>query len=53
MVACVRPEPMKTIADPACGTGGFFSGAYSWLTRPGAKLDKRQKAFAGSDFSRQ
>ncbi len=24
MVACVRPEPMKTIADPACGTGGFF-----------------------------
>lgn len=45
MVACVRPEPMKTIADPACGTGGFFLGAYSWLTRPGAKLDKRQKAF--------
>jgi type I restriction enzyme M protein len=27
MVACVRPEPMKTIADPACGTGGFFLGA--------------------------
>ena len=33
MVACVRPEPMKTIADPACGTGGFFLGAYNWLTR--------------------
>jgi type I restriction enzyme M protein len=45
MVACVRPEPMKTIADPACGTGGFFLGAYNWLTRPGAKLDKRQKEF--------
>ena len=45
MVACVRPEPMKTIADPACGTGGFFLGAYSWLTRPGTTLDKRQKAF--------
>lgn len=45
MVACVRPEPMKTIADPACGTGGFFLGAYNWLTRPGSNLDKRQKAF--------
>jgi type I restriction enzyme M protein len=45
MVACVRPEPMKTIADPACGTGGFFLGAYNWLTRPGAKLDKKQKEF--------
>lgn len=45
MVACVRPEPMKTIADPACGTGGFFLGAYSWLTRPGARLNKRQKEF--------
>ena len=45
IVACVRPEPMKTIADPACGTGGFFLGAYNWLTRPGARLDKRQKEF--------
>ncbi len=45
MVACVRPEPMKTIADPACGTGGFFLGAYNWLTRSGAQLDKAQKAF--------
>ena len=24
MVDCVHPEPEKTIADPACGTGGFF-----------------------------
>ncbi|MBK7146720.1 MAG: SAM-dependent DNA methyltransferase [Xanthomonadales bacterium] len=45
MVACVRPEPLKTIADPACGTGGFFLGAYNWLNRPGAKLDKRQLKF--------
>jgi len=45
MVECVRPEPMKSIADPACGTGGFFLGAYNWLTRAGAKLDKRQKTF--------
>jgi type I restriction enzyme M protein len=45
MVECVRPEPMKTIADPACGTGGFFLGAYQWLTRPGTSLDRRQKEF--------
>jgi len=45
MVACVRPEPMKTIADPACGTGGFFLGAYNWLTRPGAELNRKQKEF--------
>jgi type I restriction enzyme M protein len=24
MVACIRPQPMKTIADPACGYGGLF-----------------------------
>lgn len=45
MVACIRPEPLKTIGDPACGTGGFFLGAYNWLTRPGANLDRRQKEF--------
>jgi type I restriction enzyme M protein len=45
MVECLRPAPGKVIADPACGTGGFFLGAYNWLTRPGAKLDKRQKEF--------
>ncbi|GEO06556.1 SAM-dependent DNA methyltransferase [Adhaeribacter aerolatus] len=31
MVACVNPEPMRTIADPACGTGGFFLAAYDYL----------------------
>ena len=52
IVECVRPEPMKSIADPACGTGGFFLGAYNWLTRTGsdsgsgrAGLDKKQKEF--------
>ncbi|WP_445432430.1 N-6 DNA methylase [Chryseobacterium indoltheticum] len=27
IVECVNPLPMKTIADPACGTGGFFLSA--------------------------
>lgn len=45
MVQCVQPQPMKTIADPACGTGGFFLGAYEWLTRKGSKLNIRQLEF--------
>ena len=46
MVECVRPEPGKTIADPACGTGGFFLATYDFLTNPdNFALDKKQKAF--------
>ena len=32
MVKCIKPEPMKTIADPCCGTGGFFLSANSFIT---------------------
>ncbi len=46
MVECVRPEPGKTIADPACGTGGFFLSAYDFITKPeNYALDKSQKSF--------
>jgi len=45
MVECVNPEPLKTVADPACGTGGFFLGVHAWLTRPGMKLDRKQARF--------
>ncbi|MFA4995414.1 MAG: class I SAM-dependent DNA methyltransferase [Bdellovibrionales bacterium] len=44
MVECVRPEPSRTIADPACGTGGFFLAAYDYLVGH-ADLDKKQKEF--------
>src|SRR6202023_3302397 len=45
IVECVRPEPVKTIADPACGTGGFFLACYDFLTNPANfDLDKAQKA---------
>ena len=50
MVACMRPEPGKTIADPACGTGGFFLAAHDYLTNPAHfALDKDQKAFLKHD----
>ena len=46
MVACLRPEPMKTIADPACGTGGFFLAAYDFISDPSNyDLDREQKQF--------
>lgn len=46
MVECVRPEPKKTIADPACGTGGFFLGAYDFLSNPkNYKLNKEEANF--------
>lgn len=41
MVECVQPQPMKTIADPACGTGGFFLAAYDYIVSNN-KLDKEQ-----------
>ncbi|MFA5848851.1 MAG: DNA methyltransferase [Bacteroidetes bacterium GWF2_40_14] len=44
MVECVQPQPMKTIADPACGTGGFFLAAYDYLVKE-HKLDKDQNTF--------
>ena len=44
MVECIRPQPNKTIADPACGTGGFFLAAYDYLVANN-KFDKEQNKF--------
>lgn len=46
MVKCLRPEPMKTIADPCCGSGGFFLAAQEYITDPkNYNLDREQKEF--------
>lgn len=46
MVRCVRPEPMKTIADPCCGSGGFFLASQSYIANPeNYALDREQKEF--------
>jgi type I restriction enzyme M protein len=44
MVDCIRPEPKKTIADPACGSGGFFLASYDLISKV-YELDKGQKEF--------
>ena len=44
MVKCLRPEPMKTIADPCCGSGGFFLAAQDFIAGT-YQLDREQKEF--------
>ncbi len=46
MVECMCPEPGKTIADPCCGSGGFFFAAQAYLADPkNYTLDREQKEF--------
>ncbi|MCR1972993.1 type I restriction-modification system subunit M [Clostridium sporogenes] len=47
IVRCVSPKPMKTICDPACGTGGFLLAAYDYVA--GQRLNKEQKHFLKYD----
>lgn len=44
MVECIRPEPKKTIADPCCGSGGFFLAAQEFITQ-NYTLDREEKEF--------
>jgi len=46
MVDCISPEPNKTIADPACGTGGFFLASYDFISNlNNYRLNQEQKEF--------
>lgn len=46
MVECLRPEPMKTIADPCAGSGGFFLASQDYIANPNHySLDREQKGF--------
>ena len=44
IVKCLRPEPMKTIADPCCGSGRFFLAAQDFIADT-YQLDREQKEF--------
>ena len=44
MVQCLHPEPQKTIADPCCGSGGFFLAAQDFIVN-NYTLDREQKEF--------
>ena len=46
MIACLRPKPGETIADPACGTGGFLLAAHEWVVDHHiAEMDADDKRF--------
>ena len=49
IVEVMRPEPMQTICDPACGTGGFFLASYDYLSKKSNLLDRVQKRFLRYD----
>lgn len=51
LVDCVRPSAEDTVADPACGTGGFLLGAYNFVvSHEGKSLDKDQKKHLRTRF---
>jgi type I restriction enzyme M protein len=47
IIECIKPQPSETIADPSCGTGGFFLGALDYLNRK--KLTKEEQKFIRFD----
>lgn len=44
IVGVMQPKPKTSIADPACGTGGFFLAAHDYITKK-HDLDKEDKKF--------
>ncbi|MEO7557295.1 MAG: N-6 DNA methylase [Acidimicrobiales bacterium] len=46
MIGCLQPKPGETIADPACGTGGFLLAAHEWIVDHHiAEMDADDKRF--------
>jgi type I restriction enzyme M protein len=43
MIDCLQPKPMETIADPSCGTGGFFLGALDYIRENNKNLTVTQE----------
>lgn len=62
IVRCMKPDPRQnptfSIADPACGTGGFLVAAYEWLMEQtkGGALDRetskrvKRKTYFGTEL---
>lgn len=53
MVDVIDPQIMETVADPACGTGGFLLAAYEHMKKQSNEISKldflRNKALFGAD----
>lgn len=44
MIACLQPQPMQTLADPCCGSGGFFLAAQEYVAN-NYQLSREEKQF--------
>ena len=55
MVDVVAPKITETVADPACGTGGFLLAAYDYMKRQSSDIEKlkflQTKALSGNDIT--
>ena len=55
MVDVVQPKITETVADPACGTGGFLLAAYDYMRKQSDEPSKveflRTKALSGNDIT--
>lgn len=45
MVEVMKPQPGMTIADPACGTGGFLLNAFDYIFKKFPTISKGDKEF--------
>lgn len=45
----IQPKPLQKIADPSCGTGGFFLGALNFIRSHNPKLTTAQENFLKFD----
>jgi type I restriction enzyme M protein len=51
IVDCVKPTAADTVADPACGTGGFLLAARKYVVdHQGSELDRDQKKHLRTSF---
>ncbi len=54
MVECIQPKPLRTICDPACGTGGFFLAAYDHIAKNNLNQEEKvflkEKTFFGNEI---
>lgn len=55
MVDCVKPNIGSTVADPACGTGGFLLAAFDYMKKQSNRADLqkflRTQALSGNDIT--
>jgi type I restriction enzyme M protein len=55
IVDVIQPQPNQTIADPSCGTGGFFLSAHDYILKnsnlnPDEQKFLKEKTFHGWDI---